>query len=178
MVIAKKKLVKPKLKRVARAGAHEGAATPPPTTQPTTETTASGVKSQTERNEYGYRVDSDVAIVLEEMMTGGEDKHAIAERLAKRFEGQTTKSGRPKPVSTVMNQVQSQMVQRGFTVESTWRLVPPENGVLQEAPKRTRTAAVKSVKPKLRSSKPSSLGKLPVKTATRPIRKPKPKAKR
>lgn len=174
MTVTKKRLVKPKMKKKlssrvgvraqeAAPGAKPVKAATPTQPVPKTPTIA--------RNQYGYRVDSDVAIVLDELMAGGADKHTVAARIAKRFEGQTTRSGRPKPVSTIMNQVESQMKQRGFTIESMWKLVPPADGEIGPKPKRkvyprrkTQAAATGS------ETKPAT------KKAVKPKPKPKPRA--
>lgn len=112
-----------------------------PSTEEKVADTTTETQNSEGRNEYGLRPDSDVAIVLEEMVKGGADKHEVATRLTKRFENSTTKSGKPKPVSTVMNQVIHAFKERGFTVESTWKFLPPADGVLLPAKKSTKTTS-------------------------------------
>lgn len=82
------------------------------------------------KDPYGYRMGSDVQVVVEELLKGGADKHDVAQRILNRFGEQTTRSGKPKPVSTIMNQVLEQMLARGFVIKSTWTLAPPEDGVI------------------------------------------------
>jgi hypothetical protein len=124
-------------------------------------TTAATRGATAERDEWGITAGTDQSIILEEMIKGGADKHAIIERCNERFAGQTTSGGKPKPVSTVVNQLIHAMTARGFTVESTWRFVPPADGKLKPAAprKRAATPAPEKSKPGLSKSRP----KLPVK---------------
>jgi hypothetical protein len=164
VTVVKKRPVKPKLKPKMKRGSAPARASAAAAAAATT-TVTSASTTEVERNQWGYRVDSDVAVVLEEMMAGGPDKHSIAMRLAERFKEHKTKTGASKPVSTVMNQVQKHMLARGFTIESTWRLVPPADGVLKDAPRRTR-------KP---STKKTSGKTAPTPSGPKKLVKPKPK---
>jgi hypothetical protein len=138
------------------------------------------VEEVVEDEHYGFRPGSDVAIVLEELIRGGDNKHDVANRIARRLEDRRTKGGNPKPVSTVMNQVQSQMTARGFTVQSGWRLVPPVDGVLGPRPKR-KVYAKKKMAPTIKSKvvmPPRKKVAVATDTPDQPKRRPvKPKPK-
>jgi hypothetical protein len=133
-------------------------------------------KTAVERNEYGITVGSDQDIILREMIAGGADKHEIIERCNVLFAGRTTSGGKPKPVSTVVNQLIHAMRAKGFKVESTWRIIPPAEGVQKpSAPARSMTKkdtaaptkglvrlpATKKTGPRTTAGKPSGR-KLPV----------------
>lgn len=115
-------------------------------------------QSRADKDEFGITVGSDQSVILAEMVKGGADKHDVIERCVKMFEGQKTSGGKPKPVSTVVNQLLVAFKERGFTVESTWRFVPPAE-LKPAAPRQraTKTAA---------ASAPPARKALPKKKAT------------
>jgi hypothetical protein len=111
------------------------------------------------RDAYGFRLGSDVSVVLEQLMTGGASKREVASRISKLFAGQQTRGGKPKPVSTIMNQVEGQMKARGFRVESNWRLVAPEDGIISPKPVRAKKPTSPKKRAKRRSSEAVALAK-------------------
>lgn len=131
-----------------------------------------------DRDEYGYRRGSDVSVVLDELLKGGTDKHDVARRISARFQGRTTRGGKQKPISTVMNQIQNEMVKRGFRVQSSWKLLPPANGVVLPRPARTRKAtqnAAEATTPTSADTTKHHSGSTPQKPTQRRI-KPKPRS--
>lgn len=105
---------------------------------------ASVPKEVIERNEWGIATSSDQARVLAQMIEGGVDKHSVIVRCDEMFNGEVTSGGKPKPSSTIMNQLIRGLTQRGFTVQASWKFIPPENG-LTPAVKAVRTSAAKKV---------------------------------
>lgn len=85
-------------------------------------------------DKYGFKMTSDAHIVIEFLMAGGASKHEIARKLEERFDGILTRTGFPKPITTIMNQVENTMLSRGYRVESHWRLVPPADGAIGPRP--------------------------------------------
>lgn len=112
------------------------------------------------RNEYGIAIGSDQEAVLNEMIVGGADKHEIVERCNRLFAGRLTSGGKPKAITTVVNQVIRRMTEKGFVVESYWRIVPPSVGGWPEktdaTPRKTipRSVAKKADKPTRKLSLP------------------------
>lgn len=97
-----------------------------------------------ERDEHGITAGTDQSIILAEMVQGGESKHAIIERCNTLFDGKVTTGGKPKPISTIVNQLVHLMAARGYTIESTWKLVPPAPGtVIAPIARKARKASVK-----------------------------------
>lgn len=112
------------------------------------------------RNEFGIAADSDQARVLAKMIEGGVDKHEVIVRCDEMFAGEVTSGGKPKPSSTIMNQLIRSLSARGFTVVSEWKFIPPVGG-LTPAPRKLRASAPKTGDTK--ASPKKALGKLPVK---------------
>jgi hypothetical protein len=82
-------------------------------------------KKTVEYDAYGFTTDSDMSLVLGEMIKGGRDKHEVSVRIGKLLADRSTRTGKPKPVSTIMNQVERQMLARGFEIDGRWKFVPP-----------------------------------------------------
>lgn len=82
------------------------------------------------RDELGYALGSDMHVAVQELLKGGEDRREISDRVAKAFGKQLTRNGRPKPVSTIINNALRQLTRRGYRIEASWKLVPPEDGFI------------------------------------------------
>jgi hypothetical protein len=70
-------------------------------------------------------------VIATEMAAGGEGKGEVIDRIKARVP-ETTRSGTPNPIAQRVNTVLTQLRQKGWTVEESWKLVPPAEG---EAPK-------------------------------------------
>jgi outer membrane biosynthesis protein TonB len=93
-------------------------------------------------DDYGFLLGSDSSIAAQALVAGGADRSDINRKVeavlsAKGGSGLKTRSGKDKVVSTVVGNVAMKMLDAGYTVASTWRLVPPQ-------PKAKRTAVKKS----------------------------------
>lgn len=142
MSVTKKRAVKSRSKRTLST-AH--AATRTQEKLPIPAEDAPAKEGSSVNDPYGFRKGSDISVVLAELLKGGESKHHVATRISEVFEGRQTKGGNPKPVSTVMNQVENLMRARGFQVESSWKLVPPANGIIAKPPRARKARARKPV---------------------------------
>ena len=74
---------------------------------------------------YGYKVGSDMAIIAEVMVAGGADRQDVSEKALKALPQQTTRSGTPKNISSLISAMLRRFQEEGYVVESHWRLVPP-----------------------------------------------------
>lgn len=85
---------------------------------------------------------SDLAVVWEEILKGGSSRREVLARIHERFKGATTRGGNPKPAATIMNQVIARALDAGYTVEESWRLVPPSGDAAPFAPATEETSTV------------------------------------
>lgn len=76
-------------------------------------------------NEHGLMIGGDSALVVDAMIEGGSDRHDVASKALSKMGTTTTRSGRQKNISSMMSALIAKMEAKGYTVESTWRLVPP-----------------------------------------------------
>jgi hypothetical protein len=75
-------------------------------------------------DEHGFVNGTDSSILVEELIAGGVDRGEIAARALERMEP-TTRSGQPKNLSSLTTNLLAKLSEKGYTVESSWRLVPP-----------------------------------------------------
>lgn len=74
---------------------------------------------------HGYRVGSDSAVFADAFVKGGKDRNHVNEIAAKGVSA-TTRSGAVKNVASLMSAIFTQLTEeKGYKVESTFRLVPP-----------------------------------------------------
>lgn len=90
---------------------------------------AKAAKTPTARNELGFKVGSDLQIAYDEMVKGAVDRRAMHHHLVEVFKDRKTATGGNKPISTIMNQVETRARLNGYRIESSWKLVGPEGGV-------------------------------------------------
>lgn len=124
-----KKIKAARIARKKKAEATTPATSDTEVTSPETSPETSKVEEKTTPKKskgYGvnFREDSDLAIVWEEVQKGGSSRREVAENCRKRFEGRTTASGKPKPVSTLLNQVVSRALASGYVIKESWQIVP------------------------------------------------------
>lgn len=80
-----------------------------------------------EYDENGFMVGSASATIADILIAGGESRNDINARVAEAI-GDTTRTGQPKNTAAVVSGMIHKLLARGFTVESSYRLVPPAKG--------------------------------------------------
>lgn len=147
---AAQKAVKP----VKKATAHKVAptapkkaqkATQPPakkaTKRPTMPATPKKVRVRPTYTDMNFRDGSDAAIVWKALQAGGTSRKDVQTRLEEHFADQVTRGGKPKPVSTVMNQVIRRALQtQKFRVVSAWVIAPIDDAEVKAATKKVPRA--------------------------------------
>ena len=73
---------------------------------------------------HGFRVGSDSAIIVDILVAGGLDRQDINDRVAETINIQT-RSGRQKNIPSLISGLLSRLEDRGYMIESNWRVVPP-----------------------------------------------------
>lgn len=73
---------------------------------------------------HGFRNGSDSAIIVDILVQGGLDRQDINERVAAAI-GTETRSGRTKNIPSLISGLLARLEERGYHIESTWRVVPP-----------------------------------------------------
>lgn len=101
---------------------------------------------------------TDMAVVWEQVKKGGESRHEVLENCRQAFNGQTTTSGNPKPVSTILNQVLSRAKEAGYVIKQSWKVIPGDG--VKAAPSKKDDSTKKAVK---KAAKPTAKGKKVVK---------------
>lgn len=72
----------------------------------------------------GFAIGTDSHIIAEALVEGGESRQDIIEYLRENMNTET-RNGTEKPVANLVSAIINKMLDRGFTVESSYRLVPP-----------------------------------------------------
>lgn len=73
---------------------------------------------------HGFRVGSDSAKIVDILVAGGLDRQDINEKVAEAI-GTETKSGRTKNIPSLISGLLARLEERGYHIESSWRVVPP-----------------------------------------------------
>lgn len=79
-------------------------------------------------NEYGFVPGTDTDLILKAMMQGGASRVAVnemAEKMIENKNGLLTRSNKTKNVPSLVSALLARLIERGFTVESHWKIVPP-----------------------------------------------------
>jgi hypothetical protein len=74
----------------------------------------------------GFAVGTDSQYIAEALMEGGETRQDIIDWLKDNLETET-RNGTEKPVANLVAGVHNKLIARGFTVEGSFRLVPPKS---------------------------------------------------
>ena len=85
------------------------------------------------RDEHGYRQGSNSSIAVNEMLKGGSTRQEVADRIAEACGG-TTRNGTPINGSGMMTTLIKELADKGYTVETTWTLVPPRRRIRKKPP--------------------------------------------
>lgn len=72
----------------------------------------------------GFVIGTDQHTIAKALMDGGVTRQEIIDDLKKTLDGET-RNGTEKPVSNLVAGVTSKLLERGFTVEGSYALVPP-----------------------------------------------------
>lgn len=75
-------------------------------------------------NSHGFRNGSDSAIIVDIMVEGGLDRQDINDKVAAAINA-LTRSGRQKNIPSLISGLLARLDERGYKIESSWRLVPP-----------------------------------------------------
>lgn len=81
-----------------------------------------------ELNLHGFVPGSDTAHIVDALLEGGADRHDVTAKAIDRIEktnGIETRGGNTKNVPSLISGLLTRLEAKGYTVESTWRLVPP-----------------------------------------------------
>ena len=103
------------------------ASTPAPVKTPRKKVTpapAPVTTSEREFNDHGFVVGTDSAVISEALVSGGASRKEVNAKIAEVIAG-TTRNGSPKNIPALVAGILSRMIDRGYVVESSYRLVPP-----------------------------------------------------
>lgn len=76
-------------------------------------------------NSHGFRNGSDSATIVDILVAGGLDRQDINDKVAAAI-GTETRTGRTKNIPSLISGLLARLEERGYTVESSWRVVPPK----------------------------------------------------
>ena len=115
--------------------------------------------------------DSDLALAMREMLKGGVTRGEVMHRVKELLAGQPTRTGREKPVSTIMNHALNRATAHGYVVQESWQLVPVAGYV-----EPVREAKAKLGPPPRKAAKKVAAPAQPAPVARKAVRKPAPAA--
>jgi hypothetical protein len=95
---------------------------------------------------------TDMRTALEEVMKGGSSRGEVAQRLAEMWKDTPTRTGKEKPVSTIINHVVRRAKMNGYDIEQTWKLVKVDEDAPDPTPRNSKKVT-KSVSKKVASKK-------------------------
>lgn len=107
-----------------------------------------------EYDEHGFVIGSDSSRIASIMLEGGESRSEINEKIATALAG-PTRYGNDKNVSSLVSGLLGRLKEKGYTVESSWRLVPPSSNGSQK-PAKVLTGSGTTPKAKRPAKKASS----------------------
>jgi phenylalanyl-tRNA synthetase alpha subunit len=99
-----------------------------------------------ELNVYGFKIGSDSALIVDELIKGGKGRADVTARIEKKLPVKTTRNGEAKNVPSLIAGLLSRLREQGYKVEQTWKITPPaaiQRKALKaaEAPKTVRKAS-------------------------------------
>lgn len=77
-------------------------------------------------NAHGFRNGSDSAKIVDIMVEGGLDRQDINDKVAEVIDPHT-RSGRQKNIPSLISGLLARLEERGYKIESSWRLIPPSD---------------------------------------------------
>lgn len=75
---------------------------------------------------FGFARNTDISVVVEELVRGGETRAEIIDRIRERIPS-TTRTGGTKNVPSMVSLWIKRLLEKGYTVEASYKLVPPED---------------------------------------------------
>lgn len=117
-----------------------------------------GLNVRGEKSEHGYVIGSALNDVAEAVVAGGTTRQDVLEKL-RASANNLTASGKERNWSVAMSTVLRQMYEAGYTVEATWRVVPPKGGAKPVSRAKTASAGTK----KAAAAKPAAKKAAPAK---------------
>jgi len=75
-------------------------------------------------NEHGFRVGNDSARIVDILIAGGVDRQDVTDRIVDAI-GTKTRNGGSKNIPSLVSGLLARLEERGYYIESSWRLVPP-----------------------------------------------------
>lgn len=82
----------------------------------------------------GFITDTDQDIIAKELLAGGDSRAEIVERVTGLLD-EYTREGNPKQTVNLVGNVILKLLKRGWTIESSYRLVPPRKTPRKRAAK-------------------------------------------
>lgn len=76
-------------------------------------------------NIHGYRVGTDSAIIVDELIKGGKGRTEVTERIAKKLPSTETRGGQSKNIPSLISGLLARLEEGGYKVEQSWVVVPP-----------------------------------------------------
>ena len=76
-------------------------------------------------NTHGFRNGSDSATIVDILVAGGLDRQDINDKVAVAI-GTETRTGRTKNIPSLISGLLARLEERGYSVESSWRVIPPK----------------------------------------------------
>lgn len=101
-------------------------------------TGATGRSLPRDLNEHGFVKGSNSEKIVEEMLAGGESRQDVADRLRKSIK---SANGKTVNAPALMSGLLHRLEGRGYTIESTWKLVPPTPASKAAATRRAKKTA-------------------------------------
>lgn len=111
-------------RRIATIAANNGITTDDPEERRRLALQAIQARTRRTMNRHGFRSWSDSAKIVDIMLEGGLDRQDINEKVAQAI-GPKTRSGCDKNIPSLVSGLLSRLVERGYTVESSWRIIEP-----------------------------------------------------
>lgn len=133
MPLAKKKLVKSpvtkkKTAKTAKAVPAKKRAVKAPSAAKKTATKPRGTTTTTTKRQptgVDFKAGSDMALVWSVIKKGGPTRRDVLQSCREALSATKTRKGGEKPVSTIVNHVLRRAEGSGWTVKSSWKIVPP-----------------------------------------------------
>lgn len=84
-------------------------------------------------NEHGFRIGSDSQIIVDIMLKGALDRQDVNDKVAEAIELKT-RNGNKKNIPSLVSGLLGRLEERGYYIESYWRLVGPEENEGEDTP--------------------------------------------
>lgn len=75
---------------------------------------------------HGFLEGSDLSRTAAILVEGGNGKADVIGKVQAEFDGQVTRNGAPKNAHSIVGATLTKLLERGYTVHQTWKVVPPK----------------------------------------------------